>query len=363
MGAVESHLITELQNIRSALDTAAGRLIVGRRRTSLCRALESVEASFQKPLRLGVLGEGNSGKSLLINYLLRHQILPSGGFAGESTQILIRYAPEPSVFSVGADGSRNRLTSKAFGRLVKPKTRPLGVPAVIYDAASGAGAKAASPIFTNPRRPDISRLIEVGLPIERLKDLEIVEVRAFPDAQPDGPVRAAFRDIGLIVWCTLATQAWKETEVAAWSRVPLLHRKDALMLVTYKDAIRQARDEAKILARLRQAGASLFDDVALVSLRDAVQSLVSVEEADAERLRADSNIDGAEAALDAVMRNWQHRRLQKAGRILKGLAVRIAAAASGRQATPTRELAIRLERLAAEFRHASPSVSLAVEPA
>jgi hypothetical protein len=361
VGAVEDNLIAELGDIRSALDTAAGRLIVGRRRGSFARVLENIEASLRKPLRLGVLGEGNSGKSLLINYLLRHQILPAGGFAGESTEILIRHAPEPSVFSVGADGSRNRLTSKAFGRLVKPKARPLSVPAVIYDAASGAGAKAASAIFPTPKRAGVSRLIEVGLPIERLKDLEIVEVRAFPDAQAGGPVRRAFRDIGLIVWCTLATQAWKETEVTAWNRVPLLHRKGALMMVTYKDAIRQARDEAKILARLRQAGASLFDDVALVSLRDAVQSLVSDD--NVERLRADSNIDAAEAALEAVIRNWRFRRLQKAGRILKRIAMRLGAAASGRQAVPIRELAVRLERLAAEFRHASPSVSLAVEPA
>jgi hypothetical protein len=361
VGAVEDNLVAELGEIRSALIKRSPRQIRGKR-ASLVRVLEAIERSVRKPPRLGVLGEGNSGKSLLINYLLRHQILPSGGFAGESTEILIRYAPEPSVVSIGPDGSRNRLTSKAFGRLVKPEGRPLGVPAVIYDAATGAGTRPTS-IFPGPRRQGASRLIEVGLPIELLKDLEIVEVRAFPEGQPDAPVREAFRDIGLIVWCTLATQAWKETEVTAWARVPRQHRQGTVMLVTYKDAVRQPKDQAKIMARMRQASASLFDDVALVSLRDAVQSLISADYDAAQRLRAESNIEAVETALAAVIRKWRLVRLLKASRILSRLAARLGRAASGRNATFMRELAIRLERLAAEFRHASPSISLAVEAA
>jgi hypothetical protein len=362
VGTVEDNLVAKLGEIRSALAKGGARQFGGKR-ASLVRALEAVERGVRKPPRLGVLGEGNSGKSLLINYLLRHQILPSGGFAGENTEILIRYAPEPCVFSIGPDGSRNRLTSKAFGRLVKPEGRPLGVPAVIYDAATSAGSRPTGMIFPGARRQGASRLIEVGLPIALLKELEIVEVRAFPEGQPDAPVREAFRDIGLIAWCTLATQAWKETEVAAWTRVPRQHRQGAVMLVTYKDAVRQPKDQAKIMARMRQASASLFDDVALVSLRDAVQSLISADEEAAQRLRAESNIEAAETALAAVIRKWRLGRLLKASRILNRLSARLGRAASGRNATFMRELAIRLERLAAEFRHASPSISLAIEAA
>jgi GTPase SAR1 family protein len=365
VGAIDDSLIAELRDIRFALASAGGRQIAVQH-VPMVRAMEGVEKSLRKPLRLGVLGEGNSGKSLLINYLLRHQILPSGGFAGETTQILIRYAPEPSVSSIGPDGSRNRLTSKAFGRLVKPESRPLSVPAVIYDAASGTGtgSRPTSMIFTGPpRQGTVSRLIEVGLPIDLLKTVEIVEVRGFPEAKANGPVRRAFRDIGLIVWCTLATQAWKETEVTAWSRVPRLHRKAAVMLITYKDAVRQAKDQVKIMARMRQATASLFDDVALISLRDAVQSLVSMDSEEAERLRADSNVEAAESALAAVIRGRQLRRLEKASGILGRIARRLGASAAALNATSMRELAIRLERLAAALRHASPSIVPAVEPA
>jgi hypothetical protein len=368
LGAVEDGLISELRAIRFALASSSGRRIA-RPHLPLFRALERVEQCFKRPLRLAVLGEGNSGKSLLINYLLKHHVLPAGGFTGENTAILIRYAREPAVFSIGSDGHRNRLTSKAFGLLVKPENRVLpSTPAVIYDAAlspaSRTGASAASMIFPAPKRyrPQV-RLIEVGLPIDVLKRVEIVEVRNYPEAEPTSPAARVFRDVGLTIWCTLATQAWKETEVLAWKRVPELHRKGALMLVTYKDAIRHAKDEAKITARLKHAASSLFDDVALVSLRDAIQSLISADDSEGARLRAESNVDGAESAIVTMIRNWQMRRLQKASRIIRMIASRLAGAASGLNVKACRELAIRLERLAAEFRHASPSISLADQAA
>ncbi len=367
MATIENNLLQELRAIRFSLAASAKQGLPAHGRAE--RTLGRIERCFMNPLRLAVLGEANSGKSLLINYLLRHQILPSGGFAGDNTEILIRYAPEPSVHSIGMDGSRTRITSKAFGRLVKPENRvaPSSGPAVIYDASASPDRSRLTPlnmIFDGRRGAKQSiRLIEVGLPLDFLQRVEIIEVRSFPDVERTAPSKRAFRRVNLTVWCTLATQAWKETEVLAWRRIPEAHRKGALMLVTYKDAIRSGRDEAKITARLRHAGSTLFNDVALVSLRDAVQSLIS-SESDAGRLRIDSNIETAENAIYAMIQNWQAHRLQKANRLLRLLAAQIGAAGGNdRRASASRESAIRLERLAMEFLHASPSISLSVAAA
>lgn len=368
MTTTEQTLLAELRSVRLALAQVGPAAPLN---FVIDNALLRTERSLTRPLRIAVLGEENSGKSLLINYLLKHQILPSGGFAGDNTETLIRYAKEPSAYSVRANGFRNRLTSRAFGRLIKPgnNVKP-SAPAVIYDALSNdkTHARAASnpskPVFAVPSKVDApSRLIEVGLPLEILKQVEIVEVRAFPEGKPAGPVSRAFRGVGLTIWCTLATQAWKETEALAWRRIPGVYRRDALMLVTYKDAIRQAKDEVKITARLRHATAALFSDVALVSLRDAVQSLLYPDDKEAKRLRVESNIELAEKAIVSMIQQWHTKRLQKAGQLLQKIAAKLSEAAQDRNVGASRELVIRLQRLASAYLRASPSVSLSMQAA
>ncbi len=318
-----------------------------------------------RPMRIAVLGEGNSGKSLLINYLLKHQVLPSGGFSGDSTELLIRYAGEPSVNAVNAEGGRNRLTSKAFGRLIKPDTRSGPVTTgFIYD--SGISDKGGSRLpersvdLVLPARSKAhahSRLIEVGLPLAFLKRVELIEVRAFPGKAANASSRA-FASVDATVWCTLATQAWKETEILAWKSIPQFHRKSALMLVTYKDAIRNEKDETKILARLRHAASSLFNGIVLVSLRDAVQSLLSPGADAVRHLRSDSNIEAAEKALIAMIGSWQVRRLRRASRILQRVASIVSNFPPDRDRTLAAQLLARLGRLANTFLTATPLVSL-----
>jgi GTPase SAR1 family protein len=364
VATIETDLLAELNAIRKALG-AADKVRATPRYAIIDRAFTRIERSLTRPLRIGVLGEENSGKSLLINYLLKHQILPSGGFAGGSTAILVRHAPEPSVHAIRPDGIRNRLTSKAFGRLIKPETRrTVSTPSVIYDGLQSRESPArpaperGNLVFAAPKKADaLSRLIEVGLPLEVLKQVEMIELRALPEAQPASPVTRAFRSVDLTIWCTLATQAWKETEVLAWKRVPSVYRRGSLMLVTYKDAIRHEKDEAKITARLRHATTALFGDVALISLRDAVQSLIAADAQEAGRLRVESNVEHVERAILAMIHNWQIRRLQKVGRLLHLIAAKLSRSGQGRNVVPNRELAFRLQRLALAFLRASPSIS------
>ena len=364
MARSEDSLLVELGSIRDALGWAnlTSRAPAAR---AAVRAVSRLQDAVARPVRIAVMGEQNSGKSLLINYLLKHQVLPSGSFAGESTQLLIRHAPEASVHAVGADGSRNRLTSKAFGRLIKPDMPGAGPgPGVIYDATRPARSAAYTSLIAAglaggplPGRQAPTKLIEIGLPLDFLRRAEIIEVRSFPAGQASAPSARAFRRVDLAIWCTLATQAWKETEVAAWKRIPPGRRKLALMLVTYKDAIRRAHDETRIAARLRQATTGLFDEVVIVSLSQALQSLLTSDEDAARNLHHKSNVDAAEKSIARLIEAWQRRRLQKAGRLLGRLAERLSGLDGGAAGT-TQQLAARLGALAADFLNASPSISL-----
>jgi len=360
----EDKLLIGLGSIRDALisaEFAPG----GEALHSAVRAVSRLHDAVARPIRIAVMGEENSGKSLLINYILKHQVLPSGAFAGENTHLLIRHAREASVHAVSADGSRNRLTSKAFGRLAKPGKRPPTRNAgVIYDAARPQHASHASLIAAGlsggqPRAQQAPmKLIEVGLPLGFLRRVEIIEVRSFPTGQASAASNRAFNQIDLAIWCTLATQAWKETEVAAWKRIPPGRRKLALMLVTYKDAIRRAVDETRITARLRQATSGLFDDVVILSSHEALQSLLTSDAEAARTLRHKSNVESAEKAITGMIEGWERQRLQKAGRLLQRLSGSLGGPEGSVSGGQTAQLAERLGVLAMEFLNASPSISL-----
>lgn len=363
MATSEDNLLIELGAIRDAL-IAANAMPAGRSARAAVRAVARIHRAIARPIRIAVMGEENSGKSLLINYLLKHQVLPSGAFAGENTQLLIRYAAEASVHAVGADGSRNRLTSRAFGRLVKPDTGPQAPnTGVIYDAtrpqrSSYASIMAGLSGGPSGTQPTPMKLIEVGLPLGFLRRIEIIEVRAFPTGQGSAASNRAFSQVDLAIWCTLATQAWKETEVAGWKRIPPGRRKLALLLVTYKDAIRRAEDEIRIAGRLRQATSGLFNEVVIVSLQQALQGLLAAEHEAGLVLRRSSNVESAENAITSMIEGWQRRRFQKAGRLLQGIAAALASPEGWMVGAEAPQIAERVALLAAEFVNASPSISM-----
>jgi len=122
VGIVESQALSELRAAREMLGELGAGGSVAFNRAS--RALRGIERHLARPVRIAVLGEGNSGKSLFLNYLLRHQILPTSQFSPDETEILIRFAEEPSVYVVNRDGRRTRLTSRANSPMFRPQAAP-----------------------------------------------------------------------------------------------------------------------------------------------------------------------------------------------------------------------------------------------
>lgn len=322
MGIIKGQALSELHAVHEMLEQICADGALASRHA--LRAVQRVERYLARPVRIAVLGEENSGKSLFLNYLLKHQILPTSRFSPDDTEILIRYAPEPNTYAVSREGHRARLTSRAFGALSKADARPKPRASnIIYHSSDPghavyAGAKTAT-MFASPKAATPpSRLIEVGLPIELLKQVELIEVRNIPSSVSITPASLAFRQVDIAVWCTLATQAWKETEAMSWRRIPAVRRQSALMLVTYKDAISDCEDEIKIQKRLCRATSGMFDDIQLVSLKDAIASLLVSEEEDMRRrLKDASNIGAVERSLMQMVQERKRHRMRKASKLLR----------------------------------------------
>jgi hypothetical protein len=200
------------------------------------RALLRTEQRLDRPLRLAVLGEMNAGKSSLANLLAGIESLPTAVISNTTIPTLLYYAREPEIFIAYHGGRRERLRGE----------------------------------HAQPRRA-IFR-IEVGLPSLRLRALQILDLPGLADARSGGPeVDLALHRIDAALWCTMSTQAWKESERVAWSMLPRrLHRR-GILVSTHCDLLREPADRKKLLARLHEDVGTSFRSIVLLSTTEALR--------------------------------------------------------------------------------------------
>ncbi|MGE0630219.1 MAG: dynamin family protein, partial [Hyphomicrobiaceae bacterium] len=94
-----------------------------------------------KPLRIVVLGEFNAGKSTLVNTLIGSELLPTSIHANTRVPILVHYTSKPQLSFEANDRSLQPISLSAVGDL----------------------------------RYGTARMLRVGLPVDRLKSLELVD--------------------------------------------------------------------------------------------------------------------------------------------------------------------------------------------
>jgi energy-coupling factor transporter ATP-binding protein EcfA2 len=200
------------------------------------RALRRTELRLDRALRIAVLGEINSGKSSLANLLAGIESLPTAVLSNTRIPTLLYYARDPEIWMAHYDGSRERLRGDE------------GLP-----------------------RRSVFR-IEVGLPSARLRAMQVLDLPAFSDLRSGGPdVDLGFHQVDAALWCTMSTQAWKESERVAWSMLPARLNERGILVSTHSDLLRDPSDRRKLLERLRQEVGSSFRAIVLLSTLDALR--------------------------------------------------------------------------------------------
>ena len=95
-------------------------------------------------------------------------------------------------------------------------------------------------------RATLSRSIfrlEVGLPSQRLRAMQILDLPGLADPRFSAPVvDIAYHDVDAVVWCTMSTQAWKESERIAWGQLPARLSSRGLLASTHGDLLHDERD-------------------------------------------------------------------------------------------------------------------------
>src|SRR5262245_11236093 len=199
----------------------------------------SLRSGFRPVPCLALFGEFNGGKSSVINLLLGGDVLPTAALSTTRRPTYLRYAATPQFEAISADGRRKLIT-------------PDGV--------------------KTPTQEGVSHF-EIGLPNKLLLDFVLLDTPGFADPSND-PQRTldVLENVDICIWCTLATQAWRQSERQTWLNLPPRLRAHGILVATHIDTLAHAGEHERVRSRLEHEARDLFGDVVLLSVPDAMRA-------------------------------------------------------------------------------------------
>lgn len=205
-----------------------------------------VAAQGRKP-RIALMGEFSAGKSTLCNLLLGQAASPVQITATQLPPVWYRYGSDPA--SLHFPDGRSEVADAVD---------------LVHLAETGATR------------------ISVSLEAPLLEHCDLIDMPGTSD--PNMPMenwQALLPEIDMVVWCTPASQAWRQTEAALWEELPEALWSRSILLITRADKLASDRDKARVQMRVSREVEGLFESVMMISLTDALSA-----QGDPDRLSA-----------------------------------------------------------------------------
>ncbi len=195
------------------------------------------DAAAPRP-RLALMGEFSAGKSTLTNILLGSAPLPMKVTATRLPPVLMTYGP-PSAHAVDMDGNRIPFDLKDLNSICLDETQH----------------------------------IHLTMEADTLMLCDLIDMPGISDPNmPTDMWETVVGEADHVVWCTHATQAWRQSEAAIWEILRDCTRGENLLLITQFDKLRTERDKDRVLRRVRRETDGLFSAVYAASLLDALNA-------------------------------------------------------------------------------------------
>lgn len=185
----------------------------------------------QRPC-LALMGEFSAGKSTLANLLIGSDPLPVQVVATQLPPVVISYGDKPPV-SVDLQGQRREI-----------------------DLANLNGVAM-----------DQIAYIHIHCVEDLLRQCDLMDMPGISD--PNMSSQVWERMIGKadgVLWCSHATQAWRQSEAAVWRDLAPELAQKSLLLLTRIDKLQSTHDRDRVIARVRKETVGLFRDVMPISL-------------------------------------------------------------------------------------------------
>jgi len=197
--------------------------------------LRKIPGHMRRPA-IALMGEFSAGKSTLTNLLIGAPALP----------VQVTATQLPPVWITYGDG---------------PPTRE--------DLDGGSHPTDLADIQSIPL--DETMCLRVHQKAEILTCCDLIDMPGISDPNMSPEVwQRVLPQADAVIWCTHATQAWRQSEAAVWDMVAGDLRSRSLLLVTRFDKVTKAEDKKRLVRRIRKETDGLFAGVYPVSLTGAL---------------------------------------------------------------------------------------------
>lgn len=189
----------------------------------------------RKP-RIAIMGEFSAGKSTLSNLLLGQRALPEKVTATRLPPVwMVAGSDEP--FRIDTEGERHP---------------------VFFDSLEDVPLEE-------------TLYIKLSFEADILDHCDLVDFPGISDPNMSSEIWERMLDeVDGVLWCTHATQAWRQSEAAVWEMIPDRVRQNSLLVITRFDKLINDHDKARVRTRVAKETKGLFAGIYPISLTQAL---------------------------------------------------------------------------------------------
>ncbi len=194
--------------------------------------------TFRRKPRIALMGEFSAGKSTLSNLLLGSRPLPEKVTATRLSPVWMASGNQPP-YRIDVDGTEELVSIEHLEEIPVEETKVIR-------------------LFFESDILDVCDLIDFPGISDPNMSTDVVE--------------RMLEEIDAVLWCTHATQAWRQSEQAVWEQMPEEVRKRSILLITRFDKLTTERDRGRVLKRVLHETKGQFGGTFPISLLQALQA-------------------------------------------------------------------------------------------
>ena len=188
--------------------------------------------------RVCLMGEFSAGKSTLSNLLIGSPAVPVNVTATQLPPVWISYGAD-APYRVGLEGETSGVDLENLEEVQVENTEHIR-------------------IFNDAKF---------------LKMCDLIDMPGISDPNMAADVwQRMIHHADIVIWCSHATQAWRQSEAAVWSHMPKELHEKSILLLTRMDRILSERDRGRVVKRVQKEAGSMFRQILPVSLIKAVEA-------------------------------------------------------------------------------------------
>ncbi len=197
----------------------------------------TLDAVPRKP-RIALMGEFSAGKSTLMNLLLGCDPMPVRITATRVPPVWVRHGPRGATL-IREDGTE-----------------------LAYEGDDLNGAPMEG-----------TEMIQFSMDSDILNLCDLIDIPGISDPNLKHETwLSLIGEVDCVIWCTHATQAWRQSEAALWEQISEQVKGPNHLVVTQFDKLRSDRDQARVLARLEAEAGAVFDAIVPIATLAAINA-------------------------------------------------------------------------------------------